>query len=74
MFLLFVFTKRRKPTENVNILLPYKLVVFKEPFANLDKQSAWGHSLVIPALKWHQELQFKGKLYYNASIASLRLA
>lgn len=23
--------------EKINILFPYKLVVFKEPFANLDK-------------------------------------
>lgn len=34
------YSLKKEKMENINILFPYKLVVFKEPFANLDKNRA----------------------------------
>lgn len=54
--------------ENINILFPYKIVVFKEPFANLDKNRACNPSAQEASGVWAQ-----GQNGLQASIASLRL-
>lgn len=66
LHILILFIKKEK-MEN-NILFPYKLVVFKEPFANLDKNRACNPSTQEASGVWAQ-----GQGGLQASIASLRL-